>query len=251
MGINCRGEVRRPLIALLVALLSACASSGSADDESAATASAEPADTSANPSCLPMSPEINGSLVGQRAAAQKETEHVRVNGEGVALRQGAASIAIAPSCGSHTLKEADLASGQFVARLTITGALPRFSGYPDDIVYWWVYLDLTSGKPVLKSQFLSTLARSDSPADYLRQGPFVIECLPKERRPLEEVAGWTNDHPSLPCPGSDDSLAPAAAASDDSSDSVPPSTPATQASSSLPWYGCFLGVCHSVLLPSR
>jgi hypothetical protein len=198
-----------------------------------------------------MSPEINGSLVGQRAAAQKEAEHVRVNGEGVPLQQGSATIAIAPSCGSHTLKEADLASGQFVARLSITGSAPRLSSYPDDVVYWWVYLDLTSGNPVLKSQFLSTLARSDSPADYLRQGTFVVECLPLDRRPREEVAGWTSDHPSLPCPGSDDSLAPAVATTNDSSDSVPPTAPATQASSSLPWYGCFLGVCHSVLLPSR
>jgi hypothetical protein len=196
-------------------------------------------DTGQSASCLPITPEIRGSLVGQREVAQREARRVRVSGDGVARRDSAgALITIVPACGSHAFRAEDLARGQFVARLTIDGSAPRFSRVENDTVYWWVYLDLTSGVPVYHSQFLSTRAQEDGDRVYLRRADFVIRCQPEGERPRVEQAGWEPEHEPQACPASDAQLrflAPAA---------VQP-TGLTLAGGDSPWFGCILGCCQS------
>ncbi|HUF31058.1 MAG TPA: hypothetical protein VMM77_10460 [Gemmatimonadaceae bacterium] len=195
--------------------------------------------TQASASCLPIVPSVRGSLVGQRDSAQREARRVRVSGEGVAHRDSAGgTVTITPTCGSHTFREGDLARGQFVARLAINGNAPRFSRFPNDTVYWWVYLDLTSGQPVFRSEFLSTAVVSDTGRAYLRRGDFVIRCKAAGNRPKAEVAGWEPAHGPEPCPASDArmQLMSFQAAGDSGTQG---------GGGNSPWFGCTLGCCQS------
>lgn len=195
--------------------------------------------TQVSASCLPMVPGLRGSLVGQRDSAQSEARRVRVSGDGVARRDSAGGlVTITPTCGSHTFREEDLARGQFVARLAINGTAPRFSRFPNDTVYWWVYLDLTSGAPVFHSEFLSTAAVTDTGRAYLRRGDFVIRCKPASDRPKSELAGWEAAHEAEACPASDARmpLITRQAALDSGTQG---------GGGNSPWFGCKLGCCQS------
>jgi hypothetical protein len=195
--------------------------------------------TQVSASCLPIVPGVRGSLVGQRDSAQSEARRVRVSGDGMARRDSAGgTVTITPTCGSHTFREEDLARGQFVARLAINGDAPRFSRFPNDTVYWWVYLDLTSGEPVFHSEFLSTAAVSDTGRAYLRRGDFVIRCKPADNRPKAEVAGWEQEHEAEACPASDARMqfTSLQAALDSGTQG---------GGGNSPWFGCKLGCCQS------
>lgn len=207
-------------------------------DVAATDDSARPTSDTGAASCLPLVPEVSGSLVGQRETAQREARRVRVATDGVTRADsGGARITIAPTCGSHAFRAGDLARGQFVARLTIDGMAPRFSRFENDTVYWWVYLDLTSGRPVFHSEFLSTRATTDAPGAYLRRGDFVIRCKPRADRPRAEQAGWEPVHEAEACPPDEAAmrlLQPAVADS------------GTQGGGgTAPWFGCTLGCCQS------
>jgi hypothetical protein len=194
------------------------------------------ADTGA--SCLPVVPDVRGTLIGQRELGQREARRVRVVGEGVQRpEEGGATVTIAPVCGSHLFRPEDLARGQFVARLTIDGMAPRFSRFANDTVYWWVYLDLTSGVPVYRSEFLSTMAPDDAGRRYVRRGEFTIRCWADERRHKTEMAGWEEPHEPEPCPTEDARMTLLA--------SPAPAAPMAQNRGSAAWFGCTLGCCQA------
>lgn len=223
-----------------VAFTTACGG-GTSDRDTLADSAARNDTTQVAASCLPMVPNVRGSLVGQRDSAQHEARRVRLSGDGVAHQDSAGgTVTITPTCGSHTFREEDLARGQFVARLTIDGNAPRFSRFPNDTVYWWVYLDLTSGEPVFHSEFLSTAAVSDTGQVYLRRGDFVIRCKPASDRPKAEVAGWEPVHEPEACPASDARMPLIMPVQSTALDS------GTQGSGgNSPWFGCKLGCCQS------
>lgn len=231
-----------PRTLLLSLAFTASCGGGTSDRDTLADSAARGGDTAqVAASCLPMVPNVRGSLVGQRDSAQREARRVRLSGEGVARRDSAGgTVTIIPTCGSHTFREEDLARGQFVARLTIDGSAPRFSRFPNDTVYWWVYLDLTSGAPVFHSEFLSTAAVSDTGRAYLRRGDFVIRCKPASDRPKSELAGWEPDHRAEACPASDARMPLIMEIQPTALDS------GTQGSGgNSPWFGCKLGCCQS------
>lgn len=226
--------------ALVGLMLTAACNGPEGTARNTADSAAPGADTTpVSASCLPMVPSVRGSLVGQRDSAQSEARRVRVSGDGMARRDSeGGTVTITPTCGSNTFREEDLARGQFVARLAINGSAPRFSRFPNDTVYWWVYLDLTSGTPVFHSEFLSTAAVSDTGRAYLRRGDFVIRCKPSADRPKAEVAGWEPEHGAEACPASDArmgfAMQPTALDS------------GTQGGGgNSPWFGCTLGCCQS------
>jgi hypothetical protein len=232
-------SIQRFAVLLVVPLLVACP--GAERDVRDTVASADTTDTAGGQpaaSCLPVVPEIRGSLVGQREAAQREARRVRVSGDGVARRDSAGGlVTIVPTCGSHAFRAEDLSRGQFVARLTINGQAPRFSRFENDTVYWWVYLDLTSGVPVFHSQFLSAAAQSDTGRAYLRRGDFVIRCQPEAQRPRAELAGWEPVHGPQACERTDAQMRFLQPTALDSG---------TQGSGGTsPWFGCTLGCCQS------
>jgi hypothetical protein len=230
------GLWRVTLIAVLLA--SGCDGSRSAGDAQADSA-AVASDTGPAPaSCLPLVPDMRGSLLGQRELAQREARRMRVSGAGVARSDSGGTVTITPACGSHAFNEDDLARGQFVARLTMQGANERFSRFPNDTVYWWVYLDLTSGTPVFHSEFLSTAATTDADRAYVRRGDFVIRCKAAGERPKAEMAGWEPVHEAEACPASEARfrLLQQVAASDSGT---------AGSGGTSPWFGCKLGCCQS------
>ena len=160
-----------------------------------------------------------------------------MSGSGISRTDSGGTITIAPACGSHAFNEDDLARGQFVARLTIAGSDARFSAFPNDTVYWWVYLDLTSGTPEFHSEFLSTLATTDADQIYVRRGDFVIRCKASAERPRTELAGWEQPHQAEACPASDAQMRFLMQARDDSGTAGGGGT--------APWFGCKLGCCQS------
>lgn len=188
-------------------------------------------------SCLPLVPEVRGSLLGQRELAQREARRLRVTGDAVAHEDERGTVRITPACGSHTFGEEELARGQFVARLTIEGSAPRFSRFPDDTVYWWVYLDLTSGVPTFRSEFLSLKAPSDAERAYVQRGDFVIRCKAESQRPRTEMAGWEEPHEPEACQASDMRMTFLPQRARDSGTSGSGGT--------SPWFGCKLGCCQS------
>ena len=224
-------------VALIAALLAgACGDMGSERDTAAVAVPDDTGESSA--SCLPLVPDARGSLVGQREVAQREARRMRVSADGIARTDSGGTVTIAPACGSHTFNEDDLARGQFVARLTIDGTVPRFSRFANDTVYWWVYLDLTSGTPVFHSEFLSTAATSDAERAYVRRGDFVIRCKATGERPKMELAGWEPVHEAEACPATDAQmrLLPQQAALDSGT---------AGGGGTSPWFGCKLGCCQS------
>lgn len=227
-----------PRLALIaVCIAAACGRQDPQDRDTAADTTGASTDTGQSASCLPVVPEVRGSLVGQRELAQREARRVRVVGDGVArVDSGGGNVTISPACGSHAFRAEDLARGQFVARLAIDGRAPRFSRFENDTVYWWVYLDLTSGRPVLHSQYLSTAATSDAGRSYLRRADFVIRCKPAGERPRTEVAAWESPHDAEACPETDEQMRMLMRAQLDSG---------TQGGGSSPWFGCTLGCCQS------
>jgi hypothetical protein len=234
-------SIHRFLVLLVLPLLAGCPGSGTDGGDTVATTDTTDSARGGQPSasCLPVVPEIRGSLVGQREAAQREARRVRVSGDGAAHRDSAGGlVTIVPACGSHAFRAEDLARGQFVARLTIDGRAPRFSRFESDTVYWWVYLDLTSGVPVFHSQFLSTAARADTGRAYLRRADFVIRCQPEAQRPRAERAAWEPVHGPQACEPADAQLR--FMAQPTALDS------GTQGSGGTsPWFGCTLGCCQS------
>lgn len=232
--------VRSPAFACMLMLsafpfVSACSASDSRTDSAVLASDTSPA----TPSCLPLVPDVRGSLVGQRELAQREARRLRVSGPGVTHADTDATLTITPACGSHAFNEDELAGGQFVARLTIDGTDARFSRFPNDTVYWWVYLDLTSGTPVFYSEFLSTRATSDEDRAYLRRGDFVIRCKPQAQRPKSEIAGWEPVHEAEACPASDARLL----FLQDQRALLDSGT--SGGGSTSPWFGCKLGCCQS------
>jgi hypothetical protein len=239
-------QIQRVLrMAVVIAVLpsiSACPREQTSPDTTG-SATDSPDSAVAGASCLPLSPKVRGSLVGQRGASQEDAAGVRVTTDSAVRQEGDARITIVPTCGSHTFREGDLARGQFVARLTISGTAPRFSPYADDVVLWWVYLDATSGRPEFRSEFLSTRSTSDSAEDYLRRGSFIIRCKPLADQPRRETARWEPAHGPEACPQSDRQLR---------------FTQAVQAGADSigggagdnPWYGCWLGCCQSAIAES-
>ena len=233
-------HTRHPAVrALVLAIILAAACGGEQTDRDtlADTTGGDTAQTSA--SCLPVVPDIRGSLIGQREAAQREARRVRTSGDGVARRDSAGGeVVITPACGSHAFRAEDLARGQFVARLTINGSAPRFSRFANDTVYWWVYLDLTSGMPVFHSEFLSTAATSDTVRSYVRRADFVIRCKAEDARPKTEIAGWEVVHESEACPVTDQQarFIPRPFAQDSGT---------AGGGGTAPWFGCTLGCCQS------
>lgn len=232
-------------VLLAVVLTAACPGAEQPAREDSGDSAARAAESAqATASCLPLVPDIRGSLVGQRERAQGEARRLRVSGDGMPQRDSAsdAMVTIAPACGSHAFDEEHLAHGQFVARLTIDGTAPRFSPFPNDTVYWWVYLDLTSGTPVFHSEFLSAAAASDTGRVYVRRGTFVIRCKAMAERPKTEIAGWEAPHGPEACPVSDAQMRvlmqPTALDS------------GTQGGGTSPWFGCKLGCCQSTVLES-
>jgi hypothetical protein len=232
------------LIAIVITVLPAIAACPR-DQMSPDTAvvGGSPDTTAAGASCLPMSPSVTGSLIGQRAAAQEDAARVRVTEDSVERREGDAVITIVPTCGSHAFREGDLARGQFVARLTINGTAPRLSPHANDVLLWWVYLDATTGRPEFRSEFLSTRSTSDSVENYLRRGSFVIRCKAQADRPRREIASWEPAHDPEACPASDRQLrftslmqARVDSTGGDAGDN--------------PWYGCWLGCCQSAIAES-
>jgi hypothetical protein len=222
-------------------LLVACVLSAGCDGadvpagDTLADSAVQPADTGQGPSCLPIVPEVRGSLVGQRESAQREARRVRVAGDST-IRIDQATVTISPACGSHEFRAEDLARGQFVARIAINGMEPRFSRFENDTVYWWVFLNLESGRPVFESEFLSTKATSDTGRSYLRRRDFVIRCKPAAERPRREVAGWEPEADLQACPRTD------AQAQFIGRAAVPM---AAMQAGTTPWYGCTLGCCQS------
>lgn len=225
---------RAALIAVL--LTGACGDMGADRDTAAVAATGDTGEASA--SCLPLVPDVRGSLVGQREAAQREARRMRVSADGVAREDSGGTVTIAPACGSHTFNEDDLARGQFVARLTIDGTVPRFSRFANDTVYWWVYLDLTSGTPVFHSEFLSTSATSDADQAHVRRADFVIRCKAAGERPKMELAGWEPVHEPEACPATDAQMR--FLAQPTALDSGTAGGGGTS-----PWFGCKLGCCQS------
>lgn len=211
-------------------------------DTAASRQAVESAQASA--SCLPLTPNVAGSLIGQRQRAQSEARRLRVSGDGVTRLDSAtkARITITPACGSHGFDAEHLAHGQFVARLTIDGQAPTFSPFPNDTVYWWVFLDLTSGTPEFRSEFLSAAAASDTARVYLRQGTFVIRCKAMAERPQQEIAGWEAPHGPEACPETDMQMRLLQPSLLDSGSQGGGGT--------SPWFGCKLGCCQSTVLSS-
>lgn len=231
--------IRSRLLGL--ALAAACNGADTTGRDTAESVAAGGDTSQASASCLPIVPDVRGSLIGQRAAAQREARRVRVSGDGVPHRDSPAGlVTITPACGSHTFRAEDLARGQFVARLAIDGTEPRFSRFPNDTVYWWVYLDITSGEPVFHSEFLSTTAQSDTGRSYLRRGDFVIRCKPTADRPKSELAGWEPEHEAEACPVSDArmQLITLQAALDSGTQG---------GGGNSPWFGCTMGCCQSTV----
>lgn len=231
-------SLRRASVAALL-FTTACGDAERDARDSAADSAARVSDTGqAAASCLPLVPDVRGSLVGQRELAQREARRMRVSGDGVARSDSAGTVTITPACGSHAFNEDELARGQFVARLTIQGTNPRFSRVPNDTVYWWVYLDLTTGTPVFHSEFLSTAATTDADRAYVQRGDFVIRCKAATARPKAEMAGWEPVHEAEACPASEAQvrlLQPVAATDSGTAGS----------GGTSPWFGCKLGCCQS------
>ena len=222
--------------ALIAVMFASACGDGTSDQDSAADSTALVSDTGqASASCLPLVPDVRGSLVGQRALAQREARRMRVSGRGE--RHPRLPVTITPACGSHAFNEDELARGQFVARLTIDGTDTALSAFPNDTVYWWVYLDLTSGTPVFHSEFLSTLATGDADSAHVKRGDFVIRCKDAGQRPKSEQAGWERVHAAEPCPPSNEQAGLLMIAPQDSGTAGPGGT--------SPWFGCKLGCCQS------
>ncbi len=233
--------ILRTTVFLRLMLAAAVLASGCGDDgpDDRADSAALASDTGhASPSCLPLVPDVRGSLAGQRELAQREARRMRVAGDGVPYTDSLGTVRITPACGSHAFNEDELARGQFVARLTIDGSAPRFSRFQNDTVYWWVYLDLTSGAPVFRSEFLSIAASDDANRGYISSGDFVIRCKADDLRPRTEAAGWEPLHDAEACPTSGQKmmLAPQPASLDSGQ---------TGSGGTSPWFGCKLGCCQS------
>lgn len=182
-------------LGLLMFALLACGGEGREPRSGAETTAAA---DSVKPSCLPISPNVRGSLAEQRDSAQREARRVRIAERGTTQEFPNGSVTIHPTCGSHTFRVDDLARGQFVARLTINGQVDSLSRFPNDTVFWWVYLDVSSGRPEYRSEFLSLAARDD--ASHIERDGFVIRCRAAALRDTTERAGWEPRHDPEPCP---------------------------------------------------
>lgn len=237
------------MLAMFAALLAACDSRDSAVRQEPETATGD----SVRPSCLPIQPDVRGTLAGQREAAQREARRVRVAGDGATQAFENGRVTIHPACGSHTFRVEDLARGQFVARLTIEGRVDSLSRIPDDTVFWWVYLDVSSGRPVYQSEYLSLAAREEGA--HIQRDGFVIRCKAPAARDTTERAAWEPAHEPEACPDT------TSAARTRTAQGPAPRTPTPAAFASLPalpratmallqsgsmraWYACPYGCCQ-------